>query len=233
MAFIDCADYVEDDNVPVIPSRIDRTNPDAIANRWANFTYSMDLSPEAGDEQLGNVQGAWSVSDLPVTHAAQIDDDRGDDLIVVAIVDRLYYLDWKRYEDEWNWNVFRSIRRMVRLGPIPTSKEDTTSMAEDEADVYAPARLKRIREVQWQNNQPPNTNVAGKWTVTASEWGNEAATARSKQMKSGQRMRAKIAVKGGSFIVTLEHRANEPIEVEYWQVLWDLLGRRIPQSRQT
>jgi hypothetical protein len=235
MTAIACNDYIADDYFPIIPTRIDRTNPDAIRNRWANFIYSMDLSPQPGDEEIGNVHGAWSLGDLPVTHATQIDDDRGDDTIVVAIVDRVYFLDWTRFEDEWAWNSFKPIKRLLRIGPLPSNAAAAEAVTKTVTgtDVYALDHLKRFREVQFHNHQPPGVGVQGKWKVQVAEWGNEPRTSRSATYDAGQRMRAKIATKGSSFIVTLKHSANEPIELEHWQVFWDVLGRRFPVAKQS
>ena len=233
MAAIVCGDYFE--GIPgLIPSRPKRTNPDAIENRWANFVYSMDLSPTPEDDELGNAYGAWSLWDLPVSHAAQIDDDRGDDLITVAILNRVYVLDWTRFRDEWGWNAYKPIYRMMRLGPIPASKDDTEG-----GDAYRLDHVKRFRELLFNVKDGatalmPATDISSsKWRITVAEWDNEDATFRRGMREGARRVRFQTAVRGQSFVVTLEHAANEQTRIDYWQAQWDILGPRIRTNRKT
>jgi len=226
MAAILCPDFFEE--VPgIIPGRIKRTNPESIEDRFANLTYSMDLSPLPGDEEVGNQFGAWSLGDLPVAHAAQIDDDNGDDLICVAVLNRVYRLNRSVYRDEWEWNTFAPIYRQVTIGPIPYAEEDV-----GKGD-FNLAELKRFLEFQFQNKDAPQAGPLSKWRFSVGEWENEDETYVTVARQGGQRMRARIAVKGRSFTVRLEHAANEPIHIEHWEALWQSLGRRLSQSKRT
>jgi len=226
MALIPCTDFY---NEPpgTIPARIKRTNPDAILDRWANVVYSMDLSPSPDDDELGNTDGAWSLWDLPVTHAAQYVDERGNDLIVVAIDNRVYKLDWNRYSDEWLHNTFAPIYRMVQIGPIPSSRDASPMQG------YDPRVLKRLREFQWSLVDAPDTGNDSKWRISVGVFNREDVTWRVGVRQASQSMRVKPALKGQAFTVRLEHAANEPINIQSWQAEWDLIGRRIKASRRT
>lgn len=221
MAEIPCPDYIIDP-VPAVPGRIHRTNPDAIANRWANFVFSMDLSPEQRDE-IGAGVGAWSLWDIPTSHCAQIDDDRGEDLIAIAIVDRVYWLDWRRYIDEWYWNSYAPIHRLLRIGPIPSNKETG-------GGGYDLSKVKRFWEFEFSLKDGPTGAAGAIWTVTVAEWDREGRTARSGQRRTASRMRTKITTHGRTFIVTLEHSANEPVRIEHWRAAWDVVGARIKEA---
>src|SRR5947209_811520 len=115
-----CEDFVSD-STPQIPARPIRVNPDSIQGRHVNFVFAMDLTPEQKDEAGAGI-GAWTCWDIPAEHAAQIDDDRGEDLIVLTIGNRAYWLDWQRFQDEFNWNAYAPIHRMVRYGPLPSNE---------------------------------------------------------------------------------------------------------------
>jgi len=223
MAAIPCEDYVTDD-VPVVPKRIRRTNPDALANRWANFVFSMDLSPEQRDP-TGAGFGAWSLWDIPASHATKIDDDRGEDMIVVSVLDRVYWLDWRRYIDEWFWNAYAPIRRMVRIGPIPSNPTSTLPTGG-----YDVSMLKRFREFEFSLKDGPTGAAGAIWRVTVAEWDRENETARTAQRATASRMRTRITTKGRTFIVTLEHSANEPVHIEHWRAAWDIVGHRLREA---
>lgn len=223
MAAIPCADFVTE-SVPIVPKRIDRTNPDALANRWANFIFSMDLSAEQSDA-IGAGVGAWSLWDIPASHVAQIDDDRGEDLIAVAVMDRVYWLDWRRYQDEWFWNAYAPIDQLMRIGPIPSNENATIPTGG-----YDVSKLKRFREFEFSLKDGPLGQPRAVWTVTVAEWDREERTARSGQRKTATRMRTRISTKGRSFIVTLEHSANEPVHIEHWRAAWDVVGHRLREA---
>ena len=224
MALIPCTDFFEDDT-EIVPVRIKRTNPDAIRDRWANFVYAMDLSPLQDDDKLGNQYGAWSLWDLPVTHSAQYVDDRGNDFIVVAIVDRVYILDWTRYRDEWLHNTYAPIYRMLTIGPIPSSLDDAPKG-------YSLDVLKRFREFQFSLRDGPSTGASSKWRVSVGEYDNES-TYKITMRASRKRMRVPVTVKGTAFTVRLEHAANEPIHIGHWLSKWDMLGRPLQDSKRT
>lgn len=224
MTAIPCPDFFEE--APgIIPPPIRRTNPDSIKDRHANLVYSMDLSPLPGDEQLGNQYGALSLWDLPVSHAAQTDDDNGDDLIVVSILNRVYRLDRRRFRDEWLHNSFASIYRMLTVGPIPTAADSSDKGG------YSPDELKRFLEFQFSNRDLPQAGPLSKWRISVGEWENEDATYNVKTREGGQRVRVRATVKGKAFTVRLEHAANEPFHLESWLAVWQGLGRRIPLSK--
>lgn len=224
MALIPCTDYFEDQQ-DFVPARIKRTNPDALRDRWANFAYAMDLSPLQDDDKLGNQYGAWSMWDLPVTHCAQYVDARGNDFIVVAIIDRVYILDWTRYRDEWMHNTFAPIYRMLTIGPIPSSQNDAPKG-------YALDAVKRFRELQFSLRDAPETGNESKWRISVGEYDNET-TYKITMRAARKRMRAPISVKGTSFTVRLEHAANEPIRLGHWLAKWDMLGRPVAHTRRT
>lgn len=225
---IACNDYIEGAVGPV-PKRLYRTNPDALENRWGNFVYAMDLSPEPDDDELGNVGGAWSLWDLPVTHAAQIDDDRGDDMIVVAIMDRVYVLDWTRYRDEWDWNAFKQIYRMIRFGPIPHVRGIVDDDSRRDANLEL-SHIKRFREFYFALKQPPTANNTA-YRLSVGEWDNEAAATRTTVDTMTERNRANISLQGQAFVVTLEHVADEPFSPYQWRAEWDDMKRPVRVNR--
>lgn len=223
MAAIPCQDYVTDPP-GTVPKRIERTNPDALANRYVNFMLSLDLSPEQ-KEAIGEGVGAWSLWDIPATHASQIDDDRGEDLITLSVMDRIYWLDWNRNIDEWDWNSYAPIHRLVRIGPLPSN--ETESQPQGGFDLMA---LKRLVEFSFTLKDGPIGAAGAIWTVTVGEWDREERTQRTGQRATAERMRTQISVKGRAFVITLEHSANEPIHIDHWSAAWDIVGRRIKES---
>lgn len=228
MAAIDCRDFLTEPP-PEVPARILCTTRTCLRNRWANFVFSMDLSPDQKDEAGAGV-GAWSLWDIPTSHACQIDDDRGEDLICVSIKNRVYWLDWDRYQDEWQWNAYAPIRHRIKLGPIPANQGTVDSQAASSIRGYDLRQLKRFREFQW-TLEDGSTNAPGAfWTVTVGEWNNERNTSRHTVRRTIRRNRAKVVTKGRSFVVTLEHSANEPVRIESWTAMWDTIGPRIRES---
>lgn len=225
MALIPCTDFYTEDP-PIVPTRIKRTNPDAIRDRWANFVYAMDLSVSPDDDKLGNQLGAWSLWDLPVTHTAQYVDSRGNDFVVVAILDRVYVLDWKVYRDEWRHNSYAPIYRMITVGPIPSAKEEVPKG-------YDLGVLKRFREWQFSLRDAPEAGAQSKWRISVGEYDNEDATYKTTMRAARKRMRLPVAVKGSSFTVRMEHAANEPIHIGHWLAKWDMLGRPIAHTVRT
>lgn len=218
---IPCTDYFED-VVDIIQIRIKRTDPNSIKNRHANFVYSMDLSPMQSDDELGNQYGAWSLWDLTVTHACQYVDNSGNDMILVAIRDRVYVLDWTVYRDEFLQGVYAPIYRMLTIGPLPSSLDDAPKG-------YALDALKRFREVQWSLMDEPQAGNDSKWRVSVGEY-NHTSSYRTTVRQQKRAMRIPMAVKGPSFVLRLEHTANEPMRIEHVLTKWDLLGRPIKNS---
>lgn len=229
MDAIPCADFFVE-TIDVVPVRIKRTDPDAIADRWANFVYNMDLTPPTGDpgQSAGEIDtgnGAWSLWDLPVTHAAQIDDENGDDLVCVASGDRVYWLDWNTYRDEWAPNTYAPIYRMLSIGPIPSSEKDVGDL---DLDV-----VKQFVEFQFSLRDAPTAGDLSRWRISVAEWDHVDSTQRIVERRGAQRMRARVAAQGRSFVVRLEHAANEPVRIEHWTAMWRPLGRRIPEARRS
>jgi hypothetical protein len=221
---IPCFDFIESDPGPV-PARLQRANPDALKNRWGNFVYAMDLSPEPDDDALGNVGGAWSLWDLPVTHAAQIDDDRGDDMIVVAVDDKVYVLDWTRYRDEWEWNAFKPIYRMLRFGPIPHQSASLEGEGANPVDAYDIAKSKLFREFYFAVKNVP-TDHESAFRLSVGAWDNENITRTTVQTMT-QRNRINISIQAPAFILTLEHAADEQWSPYQWVASWDVLDRQL------
>lgn len=222
MAAIPCPDYVRDP-VSAVPARIVCTSRTCITNRFVNFIFSIDLAHSQNDA-VGAGVGAWSLWDIPASHAAQIDDDRGEDLICLSVMDKVYWLDYERWVDEWDWNSFAPIYAMVRFGPIPYNVEST------QAGGYDLTQVKRFREFQWTLADGATGAPEAFWTVTVSDFQREAVSARSAVRRTTTRMRAQVAVKGRAFIVMLEHTANEPINITDWTAKWDIIGNRIRES---
>lgn len=222
MAAIPCVDYIVD-SPGTVPKRPKRANPDAIRNRYVNFVGSMDLSPEQNDD-IGAGVMAWSIWDIPAAHACQIDDDRGEDLICVAVQDNVYWLDWRRYKDEWDYNAFAPIEQLIRIGPLPSNETVTGTGG------YDLSTVKRFHSLEFGLKDGALGVPGAQWWITVGEWENEEATSRTAIRKTVGRMRARVATKGRSFIVTLEHTAAEPVHITYWYAMWQVLGRRIRES---
>jgi len=217
MATIPCAQFFYE-ALGTIPIRATRSNPDALKNRWGNLVYNMDLSPDASDDDIGNAEGAWTMWDLPVTHSTQIDDERGNDMVCVAILDRVYILDWNRFQDEWDYNVVAPIYRMLKIGPIPHAESTV------DGKPYGLSLQKRFREFRFDLKRPPTT-AASRYRLSVSEYGNEGGNARTQRFVTRMVNRAKIALKGVAFMVTIEHSANEQFMPFSWTAFWEVIGK--------
>lgn len=222
MAAIPCPDFITDP-VPTVPTRITCTERTCLANRFAGFCASMDLAPQLKDDVGAGVL-AWSLWDPPALHADQIDDDRGEDLICIAIQDRIYWFDYARYKDEWNWNAFAPIHRVLAIGPIPSNQNVTST------DGYDLDQVKRLREFTFSLKEGASGAPGAFWEISAGEWDREDKTTRTTRRRTTHRMRTRFATKGKAFIITLRHQANEPITINDWYAEWDVLGKRIKQA---
>lgn len=211
-------------NMQLLPPRIKRANPDALEDRWVTYNYSMDLTPEPGDDEFGNAYGAWAIWDLPVATAAQIDDDRGDDFVTVSINDRIYVLDYERFSDEYNWDVRTSIYRLLKLGPIPASSEPG-----DGAGGYDPFTVKRFRELTFRLTQEPADLDGSRYRISVEEFDNEGKL-RQGVRETAQRNLAKVALMAADFAVTIEHCADEQFSLRSWQAKWDDVKRPFKNS---
>jgi len=190
-------------------------------NRWVNFCVAFNLTPVAEDNAVGSGIGAWTVWDLPVSIAMQDVSVRGDDLLLVAIADRVYVLDWERYRDEWNWEVFLPIYRKLTIGPIPGSKD------EEEDGKYALANLKRFRRFTFElAEDPTHTPTQSQYVGSVNEAGASVSTASVGTRITQRHGNLQIARRGYSFLVTLEHDANEDFPLLWWQADFEELGDR-------
>lgn len=187
--------------------------------RWVNFYAAFNLTPDPDDNDPASGAPAWSVGDLPVSVAWQDVDDRGNDRGFVAIGNRVYVLDWDRYEDEWNWDVFYPIYRQLVIGPIPGSRD------EQEEGRYQLAHLKRFRKLSFELASAP-TDAGSQYKVSVQEDGAESDTAAVGYRTTQRHGEALVAKKGYSFLVTLEHDANEDFPLLWWEAEYEDLGRR-------
>lgn len=221
-----CTDFYAG-NPGLIPRRIRRANPRALANRWVNFVLSFDLTPEPDDNSKYEM-GAWSIWDLPVNVSAQIDDATGDDLIVVASANRIFILDWERFRDEWNWEVYGKIYRRLTFGPLPSSAEAVDKFSND-ANAYRLDYVRRFREVMLQLNTLP-TAIDTAYRATVNEI-NKYDRFRQGQFAMTQRNRAHVAFSNAiTFEVTIEHEANEQFDPTSYLFKWDSVGKRLRTS---
>lgn len=204
------------------PRRTRRAECSAFAeqDRWVNFVYSLNLTPDPADNDPASGLGAWSCWDLPVTFAMQDVSPRGDDLLFVAIANRVYLLDWNAYRDQWNWEVYGAIYRRLTLGPIPGSTD------EQQGGKYDLAGLKRFRRFSYQLAfAPADDPTQSEYAITVAEDGSTAAGAMGvrRTQRNGE---VKVAQRGYSFLVTLEHDANEDFPLIDYVAEWEELGGR-------
>lgn len=210
------------------PRRIRRPECSAFEGRprYVNFCYALNITPDAADNDVSSLLGAWTVWDLPVIVAFQDVDERGDDLLFVASADRLFILDWDRYRDEWNWEVFLPIYRRLTIGPIPGSRQEQEGREE-----FALSNLKRFTRFTFQlADEPVNDPTLAQYKITVQDQG-AASTAPMYPPATGYRAvqrhgNAQVTARGYSFLVTLEHDANEDFPLLWWEADWDELGDR-------
>lgn len=192
-------------------------------NRWVNFVYSLNLTPDPSDNDPASGLGAWSLWDLPVTFAMQDVSLRGDDLLFVAIADRVYLLDWTAYRDQWNWEAYGLIYRQLTLGPIPGSRDE-----QEGKPTYNLEGLKRFRTFNYQLAVPPADDpVQSQYKIGVIDDG-EAGAASAGYRRTMQNGQAKVAHRGYAFLVTVEHDANEDFPLLDWSAEWEELGERRP-----
>jgi hypothetical protein len=205
------------------PRRIRKPECSAYASldRWVNLYYAMNLTPDPDDNEVSAALGAWTLGDLPVSVAFQDVSDRGDDLLFVAIADRVYLLDWERFEDEWNWEAVQPIYRQLTLGPIPGSRDE-----QEGRPSYNLQGLKRFRKFDFQLAEDPSTDPISEYKISVREDGAAEATAATGYRQTQRHGSTNVAKKGYSFLVTLEHDANEDFPLLWWQAEWEELGTR-------
>jgi hypothetical protein len=189
-------------------------------NRWIQFVYSLNLTPDPGDNDPASGLGAWSVWDLPVTYTAQDVALNGNDLLFVAIADRIYLLEWEAYRDQWNWEAYGSIFRQLTFGPIPGSAD------EQDGGTFDLVSLKRFRRFAFNLATPPADDpVQSQYGISVEDDGSEATPAQGYR-RTQQVGEVKVAQRGYSFLVTVEHDANEDFPLLNWTADWDDLGDR-------
>jgi hypothetical protein len=204
------------------PRRIRRPECSSYANlnRWVNFCYAMNLSGDPTDNDPLTGEGAWTIWDLAVSVAFQDVSDRGDDLLFVCSDNRVSILDWDRYRDETNWDTFDPIYRQLTIGPIPGSK------AEEEDGTYALATLKRFRRFTFElATEPAHNPTVSEYKASVQETGALTRKAWGRRVTS-RHGNAQIAKRGYSFLVRLEHEANEDFPLLWWQADFEELGDR-------
>lgn len=214
-----CTDIIR--NATVAPRRIRKAECSEFEGkqRWVNLVGSFNLTPDPGDNDVRSGGVAWTIGDLPVSIAWQDVDERGNDLLFVAIGNRVCLLDWDRYQDEVNWETYLPIYRRLMLGPIPASREA------EERDRYKLSSLKRFRTLNFELVQDP-TDEGSQYRVSVQEDGADPATAATGLRVTQRHGAAKVAKTGYSFLVTLEHEANEDFPLEWWEAEWEELGGR-------
>jgi hypothetical protein len=204
------------------PRRVRQAECSAFAekNRFINFVYSLNLTPDPADNDPASGLGAWSCWDIPAQYAMQDVSTRGDDLLFVAIADRVYLLDWDAFRDQWNWETYGNIYRRLTLGPIPGSRE------EQEGGDYVLPNLRRFRSFTYQLADPPADDpVTSQYKISVADSGtpDDVAEGYRRTQQNGE---TKVAKKGYAFLVTLEHEANEDFPLLWWQAEWEELGGR-------
>jgi len=198
----------------------------AEANRWVNFVATFNLTPDPADNDPTSGICAWSMWDLPVTFAAQDVSTRGDDLLFVAIADRVYVLDWEAYRDQWNWETYGLIYRQLTIGPIPGSAD------EQEGGSFDLSSLKRFRRLGFKLAAPPADDpVQSQFKITVEDEGDASqATPAVGYRRTQQVSEVKAATRAYAFLVTLEHDANEDFPLLEWVAEWEELGNRRPHN---
>ena len=190
-------------------------------SRSVNFIYSLNLTPDPSDNDPASGLGAWSIGDMPIRYAMQDVSARGDDLLFASSQNRVYILDWERYRDEWNWEVYGRIYRRLTLGPIPGSRD------EQEGGKYNLTGLKRFRRLSYQLAFPPADDpVQSQYKISVAEDGDTAGTPAVGYRRTQRNGEAIVAKKGYSFLVTLEHDANEDFPLIDWTAEWEEMGGR-------
>lgn len=214
---------------PFVPRRIRSSSCEPfLTSRWVNFVYSINLTPQpSADVSVAGQAGAWSTWDLPVTVSTQDVDDRGDDLMLVAMNDRIYRLDWTLYHDVFGWDTKTPIYRRLVIGPLPSNADATG----DQGASYDPFQVKVFRRFTFEMNDAP-ADPLSKYRISVEEDG-RTETRRQGVRTTQKRCDAKIALRGLSFLVTIEHQADEDFTPLWWRAEWDVKGPRIRPNTHT
>jgi len=190
-------------------------------NRWVNFCASLNLTPDPEDNDVLGGLVAWTLWDLPVTVAFQDVSTAGNDLAFVAIGGRVYVLDWERYRDEFNWEAFRIIQRQLTIGPIPGTRED------EEDGKYSLSSLKRFRRFTFElATDPLNDPTTSEYRISVNEPAGDASGLAQGTRVTQRHGNAQVAKRGYSFLVRLEHDANEDFPLLWWSADFEELGDR-------
>lgn len=196
------------------------------------LAFQLDRTPGADDNTI-SADGGWSVLDVAASACAQITDEHGEDIIVLALndlvsggVNTVLTLDWGAYEDEYLWDTLTPIYRRWGVGPIPSAPD--SQGAEESTVRYEPDRVKRFRIFEFELLADP-TDATSVVRVSVEEF-RHGATARSQTYTTARRNQFQIMVRGLQFSVTIEHAANENFQPHWWKALWDVLGPRLQQN---
>jgi len=215
-----CDDRYEQTAVVPRRIRVPECSEFAELGRAVNFCGSFNLTPSA-DDNTATAGVAWTLWDLPVTVSFQDVSTRGDDLLFVAIATRVYRLDWTVYRDQYQWEVFFPIRRLLTIGPIPGSRD------EEEDGKFSLPSLKRFRRFTFElAEDPPHDPTQSQYRISVNEPAGAAADVARGTRVTQRHGNAQVAKRGYSFLVQLEHAANEDFPILWWQADFEDLGDR-------
>ena len=196
------------------------------------LAYQLDRTPDPADDPV-DADGGWSVLDLAASACAQLTNDQGEDVILLAmnhlagLTDghAVVTLDWDRYEDEYTYDALTPIYRRWKVGPVPSIPDNDNT---ETTPRYELATLKRFRRLEGESRLGP-TDATTTLRISVEEFG-LPSTVRTQTYTTAKRLQVQIAVQGLQFSVLVEHAANEAWEPLWWKATWDLLGPRIAQN---
>lgn len=214
---------------PFIPRRIRSSTCEAFQQleRSVNFILALDPTPSPDDNDPGSGRGAWSTGDLPVQVATQDISDRGDDLLLVGMGNRIYQLDFDQYHDVFGWDTKTPIYRRLVFGPLPSMADSTG----DQGAGYDPFQVKIFRRFTFELADAP-ADPTSLYRISCAEEGRPETT-RMGLRTAQKRCDAKIACRGLAFLVTIEHQADENFSPTWWRAEIDVKGPRIQPNPHT
>lgn len=207
------------------------TKADIIGGKFANLSYTVDLTPLQSDDELASENGSWGLWDLPTCVALDFADELGNDILLIAIGGTVFILDWELYRDEFAWDTWSPLYTMVESVPIPSVPDERYSRVRPDAstsDPYSPEYVKRFRTLLFELDQAP-VDEGTRFRLTVQET-DQPATARVGTFVTRRRNRAQVAVSGLSFTWKLEHAANELFRPLWWEAQYDIKGPQIRAS---
>lgn len=216
---------------PLVSSRPrGTTKADILGSKFCNPAYTVDLTPVADDDEIGT-GGAWGLWDIPSLVGLSFADERGRDVMLIAIGPTVFILDWEQYRDEFAWDTWSPLYSMVESVQIPSVPDERYSRVRPDSsalDPYSPDQVKRFRHLIFELSEDP-TDERTRYRVTVTPC-DLPDTARTGTFGTRRRNRAQVAVSGLSFTYTLEHAANELFAVPWWEVQYDVKGPQIRAS---